>query len=202
MPFPKETLPPVIPEGINGLSLREAAGAAKSWNFKEAGLGMAAVNAWYNTEENIRRLGASEPFENYCTRGIDFKGKKVAAVGNLKSIYRFAPDAEEVFILERMNDRGTYPDSACDFILPQCDVVLITGSALVNKTLPHLLELCRDAYTILTGPSVPLCPALFDYGVDRLAGMALTDPEPLFSEISSGQSGNPYKYGKTFMLSK
>ena len=202
MPFPKETLPPVIPEGINGLSLREAAGAAKSWNFKEAGLGMAAVNAWYNTEENIRRLGAAEPFENYCTRGIDFKGKKVAAVGNLKSIYRFAPDAEEIFILERMNDRGTYPDSACDFILPQCDVVLITGSALVNKTLPHLLELCRDAYTILTGPSVPLCPALFDFGVDRLAGMALTDPESLFSEISSGQSGNPYKYGKTFMLSK
>lgn len=202
MPFPKETLPPVIPEGISGLSLREAAGAAKSWNFKEAGLGMAAVNAWYNTEENIRRLGAIEPFENYCTRGIDFKGKKVAAVGNLKSIYRFAPDAEEIFILERMNDRGTYPDSACDFILPQCDVVLITGSALVNKTLPHLLELCRDAYTILTGPSVPLCPALFDFGVDRLAGMALSDPEPLFSEISSGQSGNPYKYGKTFMLSK
>lgn len=202
LPFPNETLPGKFAGGFEGLPLRKAAEAAKSWNFREAGFGMAAVNAWYNTEKNIEDLGAEEPFENYCTRGIDFKGKKVAAVGNLKNIHTYAREAEEIFVLERMDIEGTYPDSACDYILPQCDVVIITGSSLVNKTLPHLLELSRDAYTILTGPSVPLCPGLFDFGADRIAGMVLTQPEAIYGEIRKGVSGNPYKYGKTFMLSK
>ena len=40
----------------------------------------------------------------------------------------------------------------------------MTASPLVNKTLPHLLELSKDAYTILAGPSCPMCPQLLDFG--------------------------------------
>ena len=53
--------------------------------------------------------------------------------------------------------------------------MLITGSSIVNKTLPRLLELCKNAYVVLTGPTVPLCPALLERGIDRLAGMVVTD---------------------------
>ena len=80
--------------------------------------------------------------------------------------------------------------------------MIITGSALINKTLPHLLELCRHAYTILTGPSVPLCPALLEQGLDRISGMVVTDREGMKNSVLSGQRGNPYRYGEPFLLVK
>ena len=80
--------------------------------------------------------------------------------------------------------------------------MFITGSALVNKTLPRLLELSRDAYTILTGPSVPLCPALLDLGVDRLAGMAVRDRAAMRAHVLSDAPGSPYAMGETFMMKR
>lgn len=38
--------------------LRSLARCIKSWNLVEASIGMAAINAWYNTEERLNKLGA------------------------------------------------------------------------------------------------------------------------------------------------
>ncbi len=188
--------------GFRGMSLRDAAQALKSWNFTEASLGMAAVNAFYNTEERLEALGAYEPFENYCTEGIDFNGKTVALIGHMHGPQGMREKAKQVYILERSPQDGDYPDSACDFILPQCDIVLITGSTLINKTLPHLLELCRNSYTILTGPSVPMCPALLDMGLDRIAGMIVTKRDEMYSHCINCIHGSPYSMGTTFLLTR
>ena len=110
--------------------------------------------------------------------------------------------ARAVYTLERSPQEGDYPDSACDLILPQCDLVLITGSSLTNKTLPHLLELCKNATVILTGPSVPLCPALLEFGIDRIAGMAITDRKGIRKRVEKGMRGSPYGEGIPFLLKK
>ena len=80
--------------------------------------------------------------------------------------------------------------------------MLITGSSLVNKTLPRLLELCRDAYTVVTGPSTPMCPALLELGIDRLAGLVITDPDGMRAHAAQARDGSPYPFGKPFMLAK
>ena len=92
--------------------------------------------------------------------------------------------------------------SACDELLPSCDTVIITASTLVNKTLPHLLELCRDAYTILVGPSCPMCPELLEHGIDRLAGLVVTDRAGMTAQINSARRATPYPMGKPFLLKK
>ena len=81
-------------------------------------------------------------------------------------------------------------------------MVIITASTLVNKTLPHLLELSKDAYTILAGPSCPMCPGLLDFGIDRIAGLVITDREGMKEKIRREISGPPYNMGKPFLLSK
>ena len=92
--------------------------------------------------------------------------------------------AKNYFILEREPKPGDYPDSACEYLLPQCDLAVITGSAAINKTLPRLLELCRGAEVVLTGPSVSLCPALMpSCGIRRLNGQAIVDGEPMLKRI-------------------
>ncbi|HWP79848.1 MAG TPA: DUF364 domain-containing protein [Candidatus Acidoferrum sp.] len=197
-----DTRPPILTEGFTGSDLKRAAAALKSWNFDEAGYGGAAVNAHYNTKTRLRRLACGEPYKNYCTRGLDLEGKTVGMVGHLKTPPELFAGTREVFILERNPQAGDYPDPACEYLLPMCDIAIITGSALVNKTLPRLLDLCRGAYVILTGPSVPMCPALLEFGIDRLAGLVLTDFAGAVRHVRDNVLGPPFTYGQTFLIGR
>lgn len=202
MTTPVDTAPRMLSGVHAGMPLRELTPAAKSWNLTEAGFGMAAINAFYNTPARLAQLGAYEPFDNYCTDGLDLRGKKIGIIGHLNMPNSVKEQADKIWILERDPRPGDYPDSACDFLLPQCDVVIMTASTLVNKTLPHLLDLCRNAYTILAGPSCPMCPQLLDFGIDRIAGLVITDLEGMKDKIRREIPGPPYNMGKPFLLSK
>lgn len=197
-----ESIAPMLPGGFQGLSLREAAIAARSWNLREAGIALAACNAYYNSVSRMEALGCAEPYENYCTGGLELRGKTIGVVGHLHLTEEIRSQAMKIYILEREPQPGDYPDSACDVILPLCELVIMTGNTITNKTLPHLLELCRDAYTILTGPSVPMCPELLELGIDRLAGMVVTDRAGMDARVASGQRGNPYCFGQSFLLKR
>ena len=201
MTTPVDTAPRMLGSDYLGLPLKELASAAKSWNLTEASFGMAAINAFYNTPKRLEALHAYEPFEKYCTDGLDLRGKKIGIIGHLNMPDSVKEQADKIWILERSPRPGDYPDSACDFLLPQCDVVIITASTLVNKTLPHLLDLCRDAYTILAGPSCPMCPQLLNFGIDRIAGLVITDADGMKHKIRNEFSGPPYNMGKPFLLS-
>ena len=159
----------------------------------------AAINAFYNqgTEH-------FEPFENYYTSGLDFSGKRVGVVGHLAEVRRrHGNEAREIFVFElEPKAEEDLPAEMEEELLPSCDIVIITGSSLVNGTLPRLLELAKNAYTILTGPSVPMCPALFDFGIDRLAGLCITDLPGMRSYIKSSSKEKPYSFGAPFPLKK
>lgn len=57
-------------------------------------------------------------------------------------------------------------------LLPQCDLVIITGTATINGTIDSLLELCpRAREIIILGPSTPMYARGWqDSSVTRLAG--------------------------------
>ena len=202
MTTPVDTAPRLLSGDYTGMPLRELAAACRSWNLTEAGYGMAAVNAFYNTPAYLEQLNAYEPFDNYCTDGLDLRGRHIGVVGHLNMPPSIREQAASVRILERSPRPGDYPDSACDWLIPQCDVVIMTASTLVNKTLPHLLELCKNAYTILAGPSCPLCPGLLELGIDRIAGLVITDPEGMKDKILREIPGPPYPLGKPFLLTR
>lgn len=195
-----DTAPRMLSGDYAGMPLKTLAQAARSWNLQEAGFGMAAVNAYYNTPERLAALHAYEPFENYCTAGLDLRGQRIGVVGHLKMPEYIRQQAAQFWILEQNPRPGDYPDAACDDLLPQCDTVIITASTLVNKTLPHLLSLCKNAYTILAGPSCPLCPELLELGIQRLAGLVITDRERMREKIASDLPGPPYPMGLPFLL--
>ena len=186
---PEEPLRPIL-----GRPLREAAALSKSWDFKEASIGMAALNAFYNAPERAKQLGCFPPeggpnkkadaFELYRSAA---EGKKVTVVGHFPHIERQLKPYCQLSILERDPQPGDLPDSACEYILPEQDFVFITGVTLTNKTLPRLLELIRPEATVcMVGPSVPLSEALFDYGANHLAGFCVTDGALVASCIARG----------------
>lgn len=194
------TIPPLYPQGLRDLPLREAAKAAAGWNMREASYGLAAVNAFYNTPARLAALDCRISPDIYVTAGLELRGKTVGIVGHMRGFAGLREQARAVYIIERAPKPGDYPDAACDWILPRCDLVIITGSSLINKTLPHLLELCEDATTILFGPSVPMCPALLDFGIDRLAGLVVTDRPAMAEHVSLSRHGSPCGLGQSFLI--
>jgi uncharacterized protein (DUF4213/DUF364 family) len=202
MMTPGDSIPALYPDGLCGLPLKEAARAAMSWNLTEASFGLAACNAFYNTPERMAALDCALPGNVYPTAGLDLHDKTVGIVGHMNGPRGLRDIARAVYVLERRPRLGDYPDAACDWLLPRCDVVIITGSSLINKTLPHLLELCKNAVTILTGPSVPMCPELLDCGIDRLGGFVVTGREAMDAQVRHNVHGSPYVCGESFLLKK
>jgi uncharacterized protein (DUF4213/DUF364 family) len=91
--------------------------------------------------------------------------------------------AKKLYIMDREEKAGALPDSASEFYLPLCDLVIITGSAAINKTMPRLLELSRNAEVILTGPTVTCCPELRELGISRLSGRVITESDAMLKAI-------------------
>jgi len=66
------------------------------------------------------------------------------------------------------------------------DVVGITGTSFINHTVERLLELSKNSFTVILGPTTPLSPVLFDYGVDVISSIEVIEPEKTVRSISEG----------------
>ena len=182
-----------FPDPDDGMSLRDMAAMTKSWNFREASLGVAALNCYYNTVDKVSELGGFGDLKirsgktDYATRTqlnafIAFQdeivGKKVAVIGHFPHIERQIGAVSDLIILERNPQEGDYPDASCEYLIPEQDYVFMTGSTLINKTLPRLLELAgKNVKVCIVGPSTCMSPELFRYGADNLSGFCVTDQQ-------------------------
>lgn len=199
--YPQGVYESGLPGTVAGSDLRTAAGWVTSWNYYEASLGCAAVNAAVNTRERLEGM-TGRPLEELAAGGRDlftrlaerFAGGRAAVVGHFPAVERLAATCE-LTVLERQPQAGDTPDPACEYILPQQDLVCITGTTVTNKTLPRLLELSRRAFTVLVGPSTPLSPVWFDYGVDVLAGAVVVDPERVRRCVQEGAHRPVFREG-------
>ncbi len=83
------------------------------------------------------------------------------------------------------------PAKDAGLVVPSADVVLITGTTLLNDTLEHLLALCRpEARVVMVGPTVGLYPdAFLRRGVDVLGGVRVTAPDAFLDTLAEGGSG-------------
>ena len=177
---------PDVPQAgqMENLSGSELAILAKSDEPILASVGVAAINAllphypeaWtdLNAEEVLAQCGV---------------GKKVALIGHFPFITRLQSRVGELLVLEQHPQPGDLPAGSAADILPQADVVAITGTTLINHTLDELLAFCSTkALIILLGPSTPLSPVLLDQGVDILCGSVVTAIGPVLKVV--GQGGN------------
>lgn len=175
---------------IVGKKVYEVASLVKSWDNYEAALGLAAINSVINSAEKIEKLSELKICNHVQQNVFEFmkdriKGKKVAVIGHFPDIEKLASICE-LSILERIPQKHDFPDPACEYILPQQDFVFITGTTLINKTLPRLLELSKDTYVTLVGPSTPMTKSLYKYGINMLAGTVVTEPKKVWDLIKEG----------------
>ena len=149
------TVPPCSPHAnrfagrMVGMPLCELAELVKSWELGEAAVGLAALNAWHNNRERMSKLECRQ-VRNREQSGLfgsfseEITGKKVAIIGHFPNLTAFKKICN-LSVLERALVDGDYPDSSCEYILPDQDYVFITATALQNKTMPRLLQLCQNS---------------------------------------------------------
>jgi len=159
----------------------ELAEYAKSESLLEASIGMATINSLIDIDES--RCVEKNAFEIILEKG---QGKNVAIVGHFPWIPKLKGKTKNLWVLEQRLREGDLPAKQADRILPQCDVVGITGTSFINHTLEGLLNLCKEAYILLIGPTSPISPILFDYGIDAICGSKIIDPDQLIRSISEG----------------
>ncbi len=160
----------------------ELAHMAYSHRLLEAAIGMATINSLLEIDmDSCIELNAAELI---LERGA---GKRICIVGHFPFIPRVRDHSKELWVIEKNPREGDLGESEAEIFIPQSDVVAITGTALTNHTLEHLLSLCRpNAYVILLGDTVPLSPVLFDYGVDALSGTKVVYPDLALRCVSQG----------------
>ena len=111
----------------------------------------------------------------------------MAIVGHFPFIPRVRRAAETLWVLELRPRGDDLPASRAADVIPQADVVGITGSALINHTFDELVSLCRpDAYVVVMGGSTPLTPLFLEQGVDAVAGTYVVDIPAVVRSASQG----------------
>ncbi|MEJ2210696.1 MAG: DUF364 domain-containing protein [Anaerolineae bacterium] len=179
------------PGRLHECSGRELAGLLHSERILEASIGMAAFNALLQVDEGPLTEANAEAI--ILERGT---GKRVAIVGHFPFIDRVRRAAADCWVLELRPGPGDLPADQADVVLPQADVVALTGTSLLNHTFDDLRALCRpDAFVLLLGPSVPMAPLLFDLGMDALSGTLVDDPAHVLLSVGQGASFRQIKRG-------
>jgi uncharacterized protein (DUF4213/DUF364 family) len=154
---------------------------SRSENLLEASIGMAAVNSLIDIDES--RCVEANAYEILLEKG---KGRNVAVVGHFPFINMLKEAAKNLWVIEKRPLEGDLPEESAQEILPQCDVVGITGTSFINHTLEGLLAHCKESFVALIGPTTPLTPVLFDYGIDVISGSKVVDPQEAIRFISQG----------------
>jgi uncharacterized protein len=163
-------------------SAQELAGWVLSDNLLEASIGIAALNSLIEVDERqLTEVNAAEVLAREST------GKNLAIVGHFPFIDRVKEITKNCWVIEKRPYGDDLPETYARELIPQADVVAITGTAFINHTLQDLLSLCRpDALVMILGPSTPLHPMLFDHGITYLSGSRVIDEDAAVTTIQQG----------------
>jgi hypothetical protein len=170
---------------------RELAAMLHSERILEASIGMATFNALLEVDRTpLVEINAADLL---LEQGA---GKCIAVVGHFPFIERLRAAAKECWVLEQSPGPGDLPADKAAEVLPEADIVALTGTSLLNHTFDDLMALCRsDAFVLLLGPSVPMAPVLFEAGINALSGTLVDDPEQVMMSLSQGATFRQIKRG-------
>ncbi len=192
MPFPGK---------MRGRRARDVAREAFSDHGIRRGVGIATINALADLASRRRPHPGAE-----LRRGVDAFDANVFRPDDLTVVVgAFVPFLKELkkrgqkfLVLEK--DPATLKESEMPFyrpaetapeVIPQADVLLITGSTLLYHSMEDLLAMARpDTRVTLVGPTVGLLPdAFLARGADILGGVEITEPDEFLDLLAEGGSG-------------
>ncbi len=163
-------------------SAAELARNVLSSRLLEACVGLATINSLIEINED--QCAPINAFDIIAEKG---KNKNIGIIGHFPFTPKLKQQAKQFWVFEKRLQEGDLPESEIKEMLPQCDVIGISATTLINHSLENILKYCRaDAFKVMLGASTPMLPLLFDYGLDVLSGCKVTDADAAIKSISQG----------------
>jgi uncharacterized protein len=192
------------PGRMRGARAFDLAKQALSANGIRRGLGIAAINALADScwrrrphPEAELRLGV-DAFDATDIR----PGDNVVVVGAFVPFLHALKQRRQPFLVLEQNpallkaDELPFfrPAEQADAVVPEADVLLITGTTLVNDTLEDLIALARPAARItMVGPTAGLLPdAFLRRGVDVIGSVRITAPDAFLDVLAEGGGAHDF----------
>jgi uncharacterized protein len=192
------------PGRMRGARAFDLAKQALGANGIRRGLGIAAMNAladacWRRRPhpEAELRLGV-DAFDATDIR----PGDNVVVVGAFVPFLHALKQRRQPFLVLEQNpallkaDELPFfrPAEQADAVVPKADVLLITGTTLVNGTLEDLIALARPAARItMVGPTAGLLPdAFLRRGVDVIGSVRITAPDAFLDVLAEGGGAHDF----------
>lgn len=175
------------------MTLKEMAMGIYKWNFFEASLALAAINAYYNAPSRAMSDAEHTPtgrrskkaFKNFCSK-YTTEGRSIFIEPYYDSD-EMADIPGRIDVIRRDPEFRDYIYSAYDELIETSDRVFISGAAIVNRSVKGFVEkasaLNKDI--IFAGPDVPLAPSLSNHGVRDSFGFIVDDTDEFMNKAKS-----------------
>jgi uncharacterized protein (DUF4213/DUF364 family) len=169
---------------LAGLRVKDILNLSGEPDFISRGLALAAVNALASTMSSPRtgdvleHIQIREGMNTVIVGFIEPIAALLTSKGCKVTVFENAPKEHPLIQPVNMMPRR----------LEEAEVVIVTGTALINDTLREILTLIKPASkVIVVGPSTPMLPAVFsDTGITYLAGACIVDPDMAFTILMEG----------------
>ncbi|MCK4526913.1 DUF364 domain-containing protein [candidate division WOR-3 bacterium] len=164
---------------LNELTLTELARYALSDNPLDTSVGMAAINSTLPGDaKNLKNINAKVLIKE---KGKD---RVVGVIGHFPFLDDLRKEFKELYIFEKIPQSGDLKEKDIPEYLPYVDVAVITGTSIPNHTFEEILGYTKeDSYKIVLGPTTPLSPILFDYGIDAISGVIVRDIPSIIKQV-------------------
>lgn len=186
---------------LTGKTANDLAQWSFSTDIEKASLGLAAINSLI--EVDLSRCTEVNAGQVIMEKGKD---KNVSVIGHFPFVDDLRCIAKNLWVIEKWQKPGDYPAEDAALYLPQSDVIAISSTTLINHTLESLLPLCpKTGFIMLLGPTTPMTPVIFEYGIDMISGSLVTDNQLALTYIKQGANFRQLKRSgaiKLFTLQK
>ena len=189
------------PVKIKGIGVNSVLSALESTEPIKTATAIATLNALCATCWGQGSMGQYTMREGLDAQGVVRMpdGASVAVVGALlPALKTLKMRGGKWWVIEkdmrRLKEderRHFVPADRSDEVVPEADVLIITGATLVNHTLEPILGSAREGAEIaVIGPTASLFPErLFERGVRVVGGVWVKKPDALLDVLSAGGSG-------------
>lgn len=132
--------------------------------------GMSCLNSALPVPEDVFEGNAIVPFLEHA------REMKTCFIGHFPDADLWREKGYPVDVIELFPQPGDIHWDRSHQVLAAADLVFITGLTLVNGTFPEVIRRTPNArYRVLMGPTVPLSPVLFDYGIHLVGSSLILD---------------------------
>lgn len=176
---------------LAGRCAAELAAWVRAPDAASAAVGLATLNALTEPPPGVAEADVTQVIRVA-------PGDVVGMVGYFRPLVGyFRQRGAKLHIFERypLEQPDVHPDWAAALLLPECDVAVISGTAVINRTIDGLLTcLTKAREVVVLGPSTPMMPEIFARrGVTLLSGVRVRDAARVLQIVSEG--GGTRRFG-------